>query len=286
MILVTGASGQIGRRVAALLRASGKAVRLMARNPATLPEDGFERVAADYSDPDALDRAFAGIDAALLVSGYAPPGERARLHANAIDAARRSGVSFLVYTSFQGASPSSRFPMSRDHAQTEELLERSGIPFTALRDSFYLDLLPDMFDDRGVVRGPAGDGVVAWVARSDVARTAATILSGTDRKSGVFDVTGPEAISLAEAAASISALIDRQLRYVDESVEDGRAWRAATGAPAWEVDTWLGSYEAIAAGEVASVSPTVEHITGSPPESLQQYFSANPALLSRLRAAP
>jgi uncharacterized protein YbjT (DUF2867 family) len=280
MILVTGATGHIGRAVTTLLLAAGERVRAMARDPAKLAAGDAEPVAGDYADPDSLDRAFAGVDRALIVSGYAPPGERARLHGNAIAAARRAGVGFIAYTSFQGASPQSRFPMARDHAETELLLEGSGVPFAALRDNFYLDLLPEMFGADGVLRGPGASGSVAWVARSDVARTIVAILREPAGKSGTFDVTGPESLTLAESATRLAALTGRTLTYEPESVEAGRVWRAATGAPEWEVDTWLGSYEAIAAGEVAAVSATVEAITRAAPVGFEEYFRTQPQLLA------
>jgi uncharacterized protein YbjT (DUF2867 family) len=285
MILITGASGNVGARTAAILAAHGRPLRLFARDPARVaPLPGAEVVAGDYADPASLDRAFAGIETALIVSGYAEPGERARLHGNAIDAARRAGVSNLVYVSFQGASPDSKFPMSRDHHLTEMLLEHSEIPYAALRDNLYVDLLPERFGPQGLLRGPAADGAAAFVSRDDVARVAAVALSRPDVVRGPTLVTGPEAMTFAEAARRLSALAGRALRYEAESVDAGRAWRSRLGAPAWEVDTWLGSYEAVAAGELETTSDTVKRCTGRDAESLEAYFSRRPDLLAVLRA--
>jgi uncharacterized protein YbjT (DUF2867 family) len=285
MILICGASGNIGRRTAAILAEHGRSLRLLLRDPARAPRlAGAEVVAGDYADPASLDRAFAGIATALIVSGYAEPGKRAQLHGNAIDAARRAGVAHLVYLSFQGAAPDSKFPMARDHHFAELLLEASGIPYASLRDNLYLDILPEMFGREGVVRGPAADGAAAFVSRDDVARVAAAALSRPDVVRGAVEVTGPEALTLSEAARRLSALAGRELRYENESVEAGRVWRAQLGAPVWEVDTWLGSYEAIAAGELAATSDAVARFTGRPPESLESYFARRPELLAPLRA--
>ncbi len=284
MILITGASGHVGGRTAAILAGHGRRLRLFVRDPARAPQlPGAETACGEYADVESLDRAFAGIETALIVSGYAQPGARARLHGNAIDAARRAGVAHLVYLSFQGAAPDSRFPMSRDHHLTELLLEKSGIPYAALRDNLYLDILPDMFGSDGVVRGPAADGAAAFVSREDVARVASAALSRPDVVRGAVDVTGPEALSFADAARLLSAMTGRELRYEAESVEAGRAWRAALGAPSWEVDTWLGSYEAVAAGELLAASDTVKRFTGRDPDSLEGYFARNAHLLARLR---
>lgn len=284
MILVTGASGHVGGRVAELLAERDHDLRLMTRTPDALsgPDLGTV-VQADYAEPNALDAAFDGVDVAFLVSGYAEPGTRAQLHKNAIDAAVRAGVQHLVYLSFQGAAPDSHFPMSRDHYQTEQFLEESGVPYTALRDNLYLDLIPELFGPDGVVRGPAGNGTVAWVSREDVAQTVAAALANPGAHAGTYDVTGPDAFSLADTADRLSSLLGRPLRYERESVEEGRAWRRQLDVPEWEVETWLGSYQAIAAGELADTSDTVERFTGQPPARLADYFEERPELLDPLR---
>jgi uncharacterized protein YbjT (DUF2867 family) len=284
VLLVTGVGGAVGRRVAELLADDGHGLRLMTRDAAKAPAcAGAEVVVADYAAPASLAAAFAGVDTAFVVSGYAREGERAALHRNAIEAARAAGVRRLVYLSFQGAAPTSRFPMARDHALTEGYLREAGLPFTALRDNLYLDILPHLFDADGVVRGPAGQGAAAYVSREDVARVAAATLTGDWDGQRVLDVTGAEALTFPQVATRFTALTGRTLSYVDESLEEARHWRAATGAADWEVETWMGSYLATAAGELDTVSDTVERLTGRPPMSLEQYFSAHPELLTPLR---
>lgn len=248
---------------------------------ASLPHASLVR--GDYADIGSLREAFKGIETALIVSGYAPPMERALLHKNAFEAAAGAGVRHVVYLSFQGAATTSRFPMGRDHHQSEQYLYATNMPFTALRDNLYLDIVPHLFDERGRMRGPAGLGAAAWVAREDVARAAAAALCNYSDTTRILDITGPEALTMAETAARLSEMCDRTLTYENESVEDGRAWRMKLGAPEWEVDTWLGSYEAIAAGELKEVSGEVEALTGRPPLKLEEYFAANSELLSALR---
>jgi NAD(P)H dehydrogenase (quinone) len=285
MILITGASGNIGKRTAELLAENGRSLRLLVRDPNRAPQLSMSQVIqGDYAQPATLDAAFADVDVAFIVSGYAKPGERALLHKNAIDAAVRAQVKHLVYLSFQGASPTSKFPMSRDHYQTEQFLKESGMPFTVLRDNSYFDLLPEMFNAKGVMRGPAGDGAVAWVAREDIARVAATVLSRPADFCALYNVTGSEALTMTETAQRLSALSGRSLRYENESIANGREWRNALGAPDWEVDTWLGSYEAIAAGELEQISNTVSQITGAKPFSLEAYFTEYPHLLESLHS--
>jgi uncharacterized protein YbjT (DUF2867 family) len=173
--------------------------------------------------------------------------------------------------------------MSRDHHQTEQFLDESGLAHTALRDNLYLDLIPELFGPDGVVRGPADDGVVAWVSREDVAQTVAAALANPAAHAGTYDVTGPEAMSLGETARRLSTLLGTDLRYENEPVEEGRAWRRQLDVPEWEVETWVGSYWAIAAGELAAPSDTVERFTGRSPARLEDYFSEHPELLDPLR---
>ena len=112
-----------------------------------------------------------------------------------------AGVQHIVYTSFFGAAPDSTFTLGRDHYATEEWIKASGMDYTFLRDNFYLDFLPLLAGEDGVIRGPAGDGVMAAVARADIARSAVTVLRDPALHVGrTYDLTGPEDISLARAA--------------------------------------------------------------------------------------
>jgi NAD(P)H dehydrogenase (quinone) len=242
-----------------------------------------ERVFADHANPASLGKAFEGVDRAFVVSGYAEPGRRAELHRNAVQAASRAGVRHVVYLSFLGASPQSKFPMSRDHYRSERYLKETGIPATILGDSLYLDLIPEMFNETGVMRGPGSGGAVSWVSRQDVARVVAAALGPRSPFQGNYDVTGQEALTLQETARQVSLRVGREMRYENESVEEGRKWRNLLGAPVWEVDTWLGSYEAIAASELDTVSGTVLQFIGDQPLSLSQYFGKHPDLLNKLR---
>lgn len=273
MILITGASGHIGSRVAQLLKMENASIRLMGRDVTKLPAlKGAEVIRADYADSASLERAFDGIDVAFIVSGYEKPEKRAELHINAIANASKMGVKKLVYLSFQGASPDSKFPMSRDHFLTEEFLRKSGVPFTALRDSFYMDLIPEMFNKDGIMKGPAGNGKVAWVAREDVARAVTAELLNREANNMCFDITGPESISLTETAFRLSALLGKTLRYQEETINEAEEWRKVLGAPQWEVDTWVGSYLAIANNEVGKVSNNVKMITGRNPLTIEEYL--------------
>ena len=279
LILVTGATGKIGSCIASFLERSGNQLRLLARDPNKLSNfPNAQKVKGDYADVQSLDRGFIGVSSAFIVSGYAEPGERARLHRNAFQAAQRAGVGHLIYLSTLGASPNSRFPMSRDHYESEHFLKATGIPYTILQDSFYCELAVQMFDEDGVMKGPGGQGKVSWVGREEIAEAAAKLLASDEPLLGTLPMTGPSALSLTETAAMISSVKHRSLRYEDEPLHAAREWRSKLGVPAWEVETWVGSYDAIAAGEFEVVDPSLAEILGRPVSDLKNYLSARSSL--------
>jgi uncharacterized protein YbjT (DUF2867 family) len=236
-------------------------------------DDGY----ADYSDPAVLDRAFDGINTALIDFPYSERGATEQLNRNAVEAARRAGVGNLVYLSFQGAAPDSTFPPARDYYSVEQLLERSGIPFAALRINLFLDRLPSLFFGGDVARGAAGAGAAAFVSEQDVVRVLAVALSRPDVVHGVVDVTGPEALTLAEVALRLSAIHGRPFRYEVESLAEFHARREQLDPRHQFLQpVWSAYYEAIAAGNLAAVSDTVERLTGRPAESFGTQITPEP----------
>jgi NAD(P)H dehydrogenase (quinone) len=282
-VVVTGVTGGLGGRVARRLAARGVGQRLVARDPGRAPElAGAEVAAASYDDRDSLRRAFAGAHTLLMVSASEDP-DRLRLHANVVGAAADAGVERVVYTSFFGAAPDCSFTFGRDHWHTEELIRGSGLRFTMLRDNLYLDFLSLMVGADGVIRGPAADGRVAAVARDDIADVAVAVLADGDRHDGrSYDLTGPEALTMAEVAERLSELAGRTITYHPETLEEAYASRASYGAPDWEVDGWVTTYVAIASGELEAVSGDVAAVAGHPPMSLDDFLRRNPGSLRHL----
>lgn len=196
--------------------------------------------------------------------------DRVDQHRSLIDAAADAGVRHIVYTSFFGASPTATFTLARDHAATEDHLFRSGVGFTVLRDNLYADLIPFLGGEQGVIRGPAGDGRISVVARDDIADVATTILRSPAEHTGqTYDLTGPEALTLHEIAAIATAVTGRPIRYLNETIEEAYHSRAAYAAPPWQVEAWVSTYTAIAAGEMAGVSADIERIIGRPATPLR-----------------
>jgi uncharacterized protein YbjT (DUF2867 family) len=267
---VTGSTGNVGGRVARLLSAAGVPQRLVVRDPTRAPAlDGASVVQASYHDADAARRALDGVETLFMVSGAEAP-DWVDQHRTFIDAAVAAGVGRIVYLSFYGAAPDATFTLARDHWATEEHIRASGMRYTFIRDNLYSDFLPLMVGEDGVIRGPAGDGRVAAVAQDDIAEVAATVLRRPEAYEGAtYSLTGPESLTFHE----IAAILGPGVNYHPETVEEAYVSRTRYGAPDWQVDAWVSTYTAIAAGELAVITDTVEQITGHPALTLAELLS-------------
>jgi NAD(P)H dehydrogenase (quinone) len=269
-LAITGSTGHLGGLVADAL--SDLSPRLVVRDPSRVPAIPGSTVAtAAYGDLGAGIAALVGVDVLFMVSASESPTRREE-HRTFIEAAARAGVGHVVYTSFCGAAPEATFTLARDHHDTEEALRASGLSHTILRDNLYLDLVPHLAGADGVIRGPAGNGRVAAVARADVAAVAAEVLRSPDEHAGqTYDLTGTEAPTLAELAARAGAVLGRTLRFEDETVEDAYASRrAAYDAEDWQLDAWVSTYTAVRDGSFARLSDDVRSITGRRPLTLER----------------
>ncbi|WIB67500.1 SDR family oxidoreductase [Curtobacterium sp. MCBD17_035] len=275
VIAVTGATGHVGGAVARALAAGGRPFRAVVRDPARAPRlAGAEVAVAAFADADAARAALAGVDVLLMVSA-AEAEDRLEQHRAFVRAAAGAGVRHVVYTSFVGAAPDATFTLGRDHHATEEAIRASGMTWTFLRDSFYLDFVEELVGEDGVIRGPAGDGAMAAVARADVARVATTVLLDPDQHAGAtYALTGPEAVTLAEAAAIVSDVRGRTVTYHPETLDEAYASRARWDPAPWQADAWVSTYTAIAEGALAAVSGDVERVTGRRPMSLREVLAA------------
>ena len=273
-LAVTGSTGALGGLVARGLAARGVPQRLLVRTPERAPTlDGAVVLASSYDDRASAVAALAGVETLLMVSA-SESVDRLDQHRTFVDAAAEAGVRRIAYTSFAGAAADCTFTLGRDHWATEEHIRASGMTPTFLRDSFYLDFVPLMVGEDGVIRGPAGDGRVSAVARADVAAVAVEVLTNPASHAGTtYTLTGPEAFTLSEAAAVITVRTGRAVSYHDETVEEAYESRRRWEAPDWQYDAWVSTYLAVAAGDMERVSPSVEELTGQPPQSLAEFLA-------------
>ena len=292
VIAVTGATGALGRRVVdRLADRDDVRLRLVVRDAARAPHvAGGEVVAvpAGYADGPGLTAALAGVHTLYLVSA-AEAEDRLQQHRTAVAAAAAAGVQRVVYTSFLGAAPDAVFTLARQHAATEEALAATGVRTTVLRHAMYADFVPFfavLEDGQAVIAAPADDGRASFVSRDDLADVAAAVLldDSPALDGGVLDVTGPEALSLGDAAAVLTEVTGLPAVYRRQTVEEAWATRRPSGHPDWEIEGWVTSYRAIAAGELSRVSDVVPTLTGHPARTVAEHLRAHPEDWAHLRS--
>lgn len=268
---ITGATGGIGGRIARTLDALNIPTRLIVRDASRAPKlKHSEVVVATYDDAEGMAKAASGVETLFFVSGF-ESSDRLAQHKTAIDGFTKADIQRVVYTSFVNCAADSTFTFARDHYHTEQYMKAKNLAFAALRDNFYADMVPRLVTD-GVIMGPAGNGKFAPVARMDVADVAAALLTDSSQPTGAFDVTGPELVTVKEAANLLTRITGKTVRYHDETLEEAYASREDIDAPEFEKEGWISSYQAIAAGEFEVLSDTVERFTGRAPISLENYL--------------
>lgn len=272
MIVVTGATGQLGSAIVEqlLARVPAAQIGVSVRDPAkarSLAERGIRVRHGDYDDAASLVAAFEGATQVLLVSAAATGEVALRQHRSAIEAARAAGAGRIVYTSHIGANPTSPFPPMPDHAATEAMLQELGVPFTALRNGFYTATARMLLDhalQSGQLALPQ-DGPVSWTAHADLAEAAAIVLTDGGFEGPTPALTGAAAFDLAALAEIASELTGRPITRTVISDQDYRSDLLSHGAPDVVADMLVGLFAASRQGEFAAVDPTLERLLDRSP---------------------
>ena len=272
-IAVTGVTGNLGGMVSRLCKKNGIEVRNLVRNVEKAEKLGFYNVFKSSYDKSAdTMKSLKGIEVLFMVSGSENPN-RVQQHKDFIDAAKIAGVSHVIYLSFYNASKNSIFTLGRDHYATEEYIKENGFKYTFLRDNFYADFFVDLCREYGEIKGPAGNGKVSAVVRSDVSEVAAKILENPGKwENQTLNMTGPEELSMDEIVKAVSEYFGKEIKYIEETVEEAYESRKIWKAEQWEYDSWVSTYTAIAENEQSGISNDIEKVLGRKATSLVEYL--------------
>lgn len=279
MIAVTGASGHLGRlAIEALLgKVPAKELVALVRTPskaADLAAKGVQVRQADYSRPETLGPALAGVDKLLLISS-SELGQRAVQHQAVVDAARAAGVGFIAYTSILHADRS-HLALAAEHLATERALAASGIPYALLRNGWYLENYTGQIPGALLhgFAGSAGDGRIAAAARADFAAAAAAVLTLPDQAGKVYELAGDEPFTMAELAAEVARQSGKPVAYAQLPPETlGEVLRGA-GLPGPFADVLVDADVNIARGELDDRSGDLRRLIGRPTTPLRDAVAA------------
>lgn len=280
-IVVTGATGQLGRHVLeALLErgvpageivAAGRSVEKLADFAAR----GVQVKAMDYADAGSVAAALKGAKRVLLISG-SEVGQRVDQHRTVIEAARAEGVELLAYTSIANADTTAML-LADEHKATEALLRESGVPFVLLRNGWYLENYTEQLPGtlaQGAVAGSAGDGKVSGASRADYAHAAAAVLVADDQAGKVYELGGDDAFSMADLASEISAATGKSISYNNLPAGEYAGLLASVGVPEAFAEILADSDLGIARGDLLVSTGDLRRLIGRPTTSLGQAVRA------------
>ncbi|MBM6550663.1 SDR family oxidoreductase [Marinomonas ostreistagni] len=276
MILVTGASGQLGQLIIASLLARGVAPETIVaavRSPSKvthLSERGVQVRQADYNDPSTLEQAFAGVTRVMLVSS-SEVGQRAAQHQNVIAAAKAAGVELLAYTSILHAD-SSPLALAEEHRATEAALKASGVPHVLLRNGWYSEnytMSAAMAVEHGAVLGSAGEGQYATATRADYADAATIVLTSEQQAGKIYELAGDEAFTLSQYAAYLSQISGKEVVYQDLPEAEYAKVLVDIGLPEGFANILADSDVGASKGGLFDDSHTLSELIGRPTTPIQ-----------------
>jgi NAD(P)H dehydrogenase (quinone) len=274
---VTGATGQLGRIVVKELLGKTAADNIVAlvRSPGKADDLGVKVRECDYAKPENLPNAFKGIDALLLISSN-EIGQRAKHHGNVIQAAKKAGVKWIVYTSLLHADSSS-LNLAGEHKATEAELRASGIPYTILRNGWYTENHTGSLQGTlggGAVLGSAGNGKFSSAPRADFARAAVAVLTGQGHQGKIYELAGDDAYTLTDYAAEISRQTGKNIPYKNLPEAEYAAMLRKFGLPEMIADA-IASWDTCAAkGDLFDNSRQLSKLLGKPTTPLAEAVAA------------
>jgi uncharacterized protein YbjT (DUF2867 family) len=277
MILVTGATGNVGGAVLEQLVGAGHKVRALVRDPAKLGELGskVEVVKGDLSKPETLDAAFAGVDKAFVLCAG---GDLPKLAGNAVDAAKKAGVKHVVLLSSASVTGEHETQIGRWHREAEAKVKASGLAFTMVQPGAFASntlMWAGSIKANGAVFQPTGDGKTTPIDPRDIAAVAVKALTSPGHEGKEYVLTGPEALSAAEQVAKISAAIGRPLKFVDVTEDAAREGMEKAGLPEVFIRAILEISALVKAGHGQLITPTVEQLLGRKARTYDEWLESN-----------
>jgi NAD(P)H dehydrogenase (quinone) len=280
MILVTGATGQLGRATIDFLlkKIPPSEIAALVRDPAKgedLKNRGVELRKGDYTDYDSLVNAFNGIDKLLLISS-SDLNDRAGQHINAINAAKAAGVKHIFYTSLARKNDDSNEFLVKSHIDTENYFKTAGITYTLLRNNFYSETIPMVTGEKvletGTVFFPGGNEKIAYAARTDMAEATANILTGAGHEGKVYNFSGSESYSISDLAGIISGISGKKINYVNADKDVFKQELNKAGVPDVYIDLFISIGEIFKASVLDVPSNDLENILGRKPVTVEEYL--------------
>jgi NAD(P)H dehydrogenase (quinone) len=267
-IAITGATGKLGRLIIDNLKARTQATSIiaLARTPAKAADLGVQVRQADYSKPNTVERALAGVDTLLLVSSN-EIGQRAVQHRNVIEAAKKAGVQWILYTSLLHAETSAIKSLADEHLVTEADLKASGVPFTILRNGWYTENYTASVPRAvagGAFLGSAADAKISSAPRADYAEAAATVLTSEGHQGKVYELAGDQAYTLSDLAAEISRQSGKTIPYKNLSEAEYAAALVGFGLPAPAAEAYAAFDAGAAQGALFDDGHQLSKLIGHP----------------------
>jgi uncharacterized protein YbjT (DUF2867 family) len=272
MILITGASGHVGREVVKQALAVGLKIRATFQSPdvAAQAPAGLEGVIMDYAKPETIRPALQGVEKIFLVGP--PARDLPAMEANFVKEVRAAGRKHIVKLSALGGRES-MFP--RGHRDSEENIEASGLPYTFLRPNGFMQNLVNYnaatISSQNAFYGCQGNGAVSVVDIRDIAAVAVIVLAATGHEGKSYALTGGEALTNGQVAEKISQVAGRKITYVDLPPAEFKKAILSAGTPEWSADALLDLQRLYREGKAALVTNDIERLTGREPISFDQF---------------
>jgi len=282
MILVTGSTGNVGSKLLIELRARKVAVRALARKAedvARLKAQGVDAVLGDIGDRESIRAALQGVSHFYILTPSTP--QLAETEGMFVNEAKKAGVQHIVKHSVLGADVTAICPFTSIHAQAEETIRASGIPYTFLRLNSFMQNFVSSHARSIVAQGTfyeaLADARVSHVDTRDIAIAAARVLTEAGHEGRAYDITGPEALTDTQLAEKLSALLNKQITYTPVPDEAMRQGLQAAGLTDWYANSLVKLYQFYRQGGGAPVTPDLERLIGQKPRTMDAYLQENKA---------